>query len=85
MVLVRRWEEKLNTKHFPEMVFGDSCLVLKHLKTGSEIHFNAFDALVGWKQEGLPPVEVPAAAKWKFRRYSLSNVLLIASFLMIVI
>ncbi|PRQ23096.1 hypothetical protein RchiOBHm_Chr6g0257511 [Rosa chinensis] len=33
----------------PEMIFGDSCLVLKHVKK--------------W----LPPVEVPAAALWKFR------------------
>lgn len=62
-----RWEEKLQTSHFPEMVFGESCLVLKHVKSGTRIHFNAFDALVGWKLEALPPVEVPAAAKWKFR------------------
>jgi hypothetical protein len=64
-----RWEEKLQTSHLPEMVFGESCLVLKHLNSGTKIHFNAFDALTGWKQEALPPVEVPAAAKWKFRRY----------------
>lgn len=61
------WEEKLQTTHLPEMVFGESCLVLKHLNSGTKIHFNAFDALTGWKQEALPPVEVPAAAKWKFR------------------
>ena len=52
----------------PEMVFGYSSLVLKHAKSGTVIHFNAFDALTGWKQEALPPVEVPAAAQWKFRR-----------------
>lgn len=52
----------------PEMVFGDNSLVLKHLSTGTVIHFNAFDALAGWKKEALPPVEVPAASKWKFRR-----------------
>lgn len=50
------------------MVFGDSSLVLKHESSGTKIYFNAFDALAGWKQEALPPVEVPAAAKWKFRR-----------------
>lgn len=50
------------------MVFGDSLLVLKHFETGVQIYFNAFDALTGWKKEALPPVEVPAAAKWKFRR-----------------
>lgn len=54
------------------MVFGDSSLVLKHVKSGIKIHFNAFDALTGWKQEALPPVEVPAAAKWKFRRLASS-------------
>lgn len=50
------------------MVFGESSLVLMHAESGTKIHFNAFDALSGWKQEGLPPVEVPAAAQWKFRR-----------------
>ncbi|GFY90036.1 TIP41-like family protein [Actinidia rufa] len=50
------------------MVFGDSSLALKHINSGTKIHFNAFDALTGWKEEALPPVEVPAAAKWKFRR-----------------
>ncbi|KAL8060668.1 hypothetical protein ABFX02_02G040000 [Erythranthe guttata] len=65
--LVQEWEEKLKTSHLPEMVFGESTLVLKHVSSGIKIHFNAFDALCGWKQEALPPVEVPAAAKWKFR------------------
>lgn len=63
-----RWEQKLQTSHLPEMVFGDSLLALKHMRTGVQIHFNAFDALAGWKKESLPPVEVPAAAQWKFRR-----------------
>ncbi|KAL7599610.1 hypothetical protein Lser_V15G24590 [Lactuca serriola] len=61
------WEEKLETTHLQEMMFGDSCLVLKHMSSGTKIHFNAFDALLGWKKEALPPVEVPAAAHWKFR------------------
>ncbi|KAL9244953.1 hypothetical protein vseg_018666 [Gypsophila vaccaria] len=61
------WEEKLQTSHLPEMIFGSSVLSLKHLASGTKIHFNAFDALAGWKVEALPPVEVPAAAKWKFR------------------
>ncbi|KAF3624894.1 putative TIP41-like protein-like isoform X2 [Capsicum annuum] len=65
---LQQWEEELHTSHLPEMVFGDNSLVLKHVNTGTKIHFNAFDALVGWKHEALPPVEVPAAAKWKFRR-----------------
>ncbi|KAM4073064.1 hypothetical protein ACB094_11G188700 [Castanea mollissima] len=51
------------------MVFGESCLILKHVDSGTKIHFNAFDALTGWKQEGLCPVKVPAAAKWKFRSF----------------
>ncbi|KAL3614260.1 TIP41-like protein [Castilleja foliolosa] len=68
--LLQEWEEKLQTTHLPEMVFGESCLVLKHASSGIRVHFNAFDALHGWKQEALPPVEVPAAAKWKFRSES---------------
>ncbi|KAL6494658.1 TIP41-like protein [Orobanche gracilis] len=65
--LLQEWEEKLQTSHLPEMVFGESCLVLKHVSSGVKVHFNAFDALCGWKKESLPPVAVPAAAKWKFR------------------
>lgn len=71
-----QWEEKLLTSHLPEMVFGDSSLVLKHLKSGLKIHFNAFDALAGWKQEALPPVEVPAAEKWKFKSQLFQQVIL---------
>lgn len=73
---LEQWEENLKTTHLPEMVFGESCLVLKHVKSGIKIHFNAFDALTGWKQEGLPPVEVPAAAKWKFRSKPFQQVIL---------
>ncbi|EXB76646.1 hypothetical protein L484_011491 [Morus notabilis] len=73
---LQRWEEKLQTSHFPEMIFGESCLVLKHINSGTKIHFNAFDALIGWKQEALPPVEVPAAAKWKFRSKPAQQVIL---------
>ncbi|CAN6554827.1 unnamed protein product [Malus baccata var. baccata] len=70
------WEQKLQTCHMPEMVFGDSGLFLNHVKSGATIHFNAFDALVGWKKEALPPVEVPAAAQWKFRTKPSQQVIL---------
>ncbi|XP_034927878.1 TIP41-like protein isoform X3 [Populus alba] len=70
------WEDKLKTSHLPEMVFGESCLELKHATSGTKIHFNAFDALTGWKQEALPPVEVPAAALWKFRSKPFQQVIL---------
>ncbi|KAL8129238.1 hypothetical protein V2J09_018393 [Rumex salicifolius] len=73
---VQQWEEKLKTSHLPEMVFGDSALILKHLESGTKVYFNAFDALVGWKHEALPPVEVPAAAKWKFRSKQFQQVVL---------
>ncbi|CAL9188019.1 unnamed protein product [Musa hybrid cultivar] len=69
-------EEKLGTSHLPEMVFGDSSLILLHVGTGIKLHFNAFDALKGWMQEALPPVEVPAAAKWKFRSKPSQQVIL---------
>nr|XP_023894874.1 putative disease resistance protein RGA4 [Quercus suber] len=42
--------------------FRESCLILKHVDSVTKIHFNAFNALAGWKQEALCPVEVPAAA-----------------------
>eukprot|EP00246_Nothoceros_aenigmaticus_P014629 TRINITY_DN5714_c0_g1_i1.p1 TRINITY_DN5714_c0_g1~~TRINITY_DN5714_c0_g1_i1.p1 ORF type:complete len:327 (+),score=52.02 TRINITY_DN5714_c0_g1_i1:133-1113(+) len=64
---VERWEKLLETSHLPEMVFGGSSLELLHQATGIKIFFNALDALREWKQEKLPPVEVPAAAKWKSR------------------
>ncbi|XP_050208756.1 TIP41-like protein [Mercurialis annua] len=74
--IYEQWEQKLETSHLPEMVFGDSSLVLKHADSGIKIHFNAFDALKGWKQEALPPVEVPAAAQWKFRSKPSQQVIL---------
>ncbi|XP_014752923.1 TIP41-like protein isoform X2 [Brachypodium distachyon] len=64
---VNLFEDKLQTTHLPEMVFGESFLSLQHAQTGIRLHFNALDALKAWKQEALPPVQVPAAAKWKFR------------------
>ncbi|XP_002962435.2 TIP41-like protein [Selaginella moellendorffii] len=64
---IERWEAKLGTRHLPEMVFGGNELELVHEASGIAISFNAFDALAGWKRENLPPVEVPAAAKWKMR------------------
>ncbi|XP_027365889.1 TIP41-like protein [Abrus precatorius] len=73
---LQEWEQKLETSHLPEMVFGENTLILKHLSSGTKIHFNAFDALRGWKQEALPPVEVPAAAKWKFRSKPSQQVIL---------
>ncbi|KAL3700651.1 hypothetical protein R1sor_018673 [Riccia sorocarpa] len=63
---VERWGQLLDTTHLPEMLFGNSSLELTHEATGLKLHFNALDALRGWKEEGLPPVEVSAAAKWKF-------------------
>lgn len=42
-------------------------MVIRHSTSGIKLHFNAFDALTGWKKEDLPAVEVPAAAKWKDR------------------
>ncbi|KAI4295720.1 hypothetical protein L6164_035736 [Bauhinia variegata] len=73
---LQQWEEELQTSHLPEMVFGENSLILRHVTSGTRIHFNAFDALRGWKQEGLPPVEVPAAAKWKFRSKPSQQVIL---------
>lgn len=74
--LREEWEQKLGTCHLPEMIFGDSFLVLNHVNSGTKIYFGAFDALQGWKEEGLPPVEVPAAAKWKFRSKPSEQVIL---------
>ncbi|XWS62971.1 hypothetical protein CRYUN_Cryun06bG0056400 [Craigia yunnanensis] len=73
---LQQCEQNLQTSHLPEMIFGESCLVLKHVGSGTKIHFNAFDALAGWEQEGLPPVEVPAAAQWKFRSKPFQQVIL---------
>ncbi|XP_028095956.1 uncharacterized protein LOC114295863 isoform X2 [Camellia sinensis] len=66
------WEHKLQTSHFPEMVFGDSFLVLEHVNSGIKIQFDtfeSFDAPTAWSQEALPPVEFPADAKSKFRSH----------------
>ncbi|KAK8568212.1 hypothetical protein V6N13_106144 [Hibiscus sabdariffa] len=64
------------------MICGESCLVLKLVQSGTKIHFNAFDALFDWKHEALPPVEVPAAAQWKFRR--IFRIVIVDDFVVIV-
>lgn len=73
---LQRFEDELQTTHLPEMVFGESFLSLQHTQTGIKFHFNALDALKAWKKEALPPVEVPAAAKWKFRSKPSDQVIL---------
>lgn len=70
------FEDKLQTTHLPEMVFGESFLSLQHAQTGIRLYFNALDSLKAWKHEALPPVEVPAAAKWKFRSKPSDQVIL---------
>lgn len=75
-IALEEWLEKLGTSHLPEMVFGESSLFLLHEHSGIKLYFNAFDALKGWKLESLPPVEVPAAAKWKFRSKPSQQVIL---------
>ncbi|KAL8188913.1 hypothetical protein R6Q57_029433 [Mikania cordata] len=37
--------------------------------SGIKIYFNAFDALVGWKREPLPPVEVPVLPSGNLEDY----------------
>lgn len=56
-------EGRLGTSHLPEMVYG-STLELRHLASGTRLHFNAEDALKEWLDEGLPPLKVAAAAEW---------------------
>ena len=64
---VSRLEGRLNFFRLPEMVFGNNYLDLTHAATGLVLHFSAEDALKGWMQERLPPVQVPAAVRWKER------------------
>ncbi|KAG0631341.1 hypothetical protein M758_1G245800 [Ceratodon purpureus] len=71
-----KWEKVLGSMHLPQMVFGDNFLELVHEATGLKIHFNALDALRGWKVESLPPVQIPAAAKWKSRIKPVEQVIL---------
>eukprot|EP00850_Spirogloea_muscicola_P003609 SM000014S00397 [mRNA] locus=s14:1148346:1151401:+ [translate_table: standard] len=59
-----KWCALLGTCHLPEMVFGGNSLELVHEASGAALHFNALDALHAWRAEGLPPVQVPAAARW---------------------
>ncbi|XBH94856.1 hypothetical protein VPH35_085532 [Triticum aestivum] len=73
---VSLFEDKLQTTHLPEMVFGESFVSIQNAQTGVKLHFNALDALKAWKQEALPPVQVPAAAKWKFRSNPADQVVL---------
>ena len=45
----------------PEMLFNQSRLTVVHEASGLVFDFNALDALKGWKQEALPPLQVSVA------------------------
>ncbi|TYH33297.1 hypothetical protein ES332_D13G049000v1 [Gossypium tomentosum] len=60
-----------NFATLPEMIFGESCLVLLKTSQAATIFVAS-----GWKHEGLPPVEVPSAAQWKFRSKPFQQVIL---------
>lgn len=54
----------------PEIVFGNSCVTLTHEASGATVSFTALDALRGWVDEGLPPLQVADAAQWQRARES---------------
>lgn len=57
-----------NVLSLPEQLFGHSRVTLTHAPTGLVIDFNAFDALHGWQEEGLPPLQVKVASSWQQAR-----------------
>ncbi|CAG9462936.1 unnamed protein product [Pedinophyceae sp. YPF-701] len=52
----------------PEILFGGSYLSLVHEPTETSFQFRAAEALQGWREENLPPVQVPAAQEWQHHR-----------------
>mmetsp|Transcript_6371 Transcript_6371/g.14150 ORF Transcript_6371/g.14150 Transcript_6371/m.14150 type:complete len:312 (-) Transcript_6371:336-1271(-) len=52
----------------PEMLFNRSRLTLLHEASGVALDFNALDALRGWQEEGLPPLQVSVAQEWRRAR-----------------
>lgn len=58
----------LSALTLPEMVFHLNRVELIHEATGTVICFNALDALAGWKQENLPPLQVRVAEEWRRAR-----------------
>ncbi|KAF5828799.1 TIP41-like family-domain-containing protein [Dunaliella salina] len=52
----------------PEMLFNTSGVSLAHEPSGVAITFTAMDALRGWRQEDLPPLQVKVAHAWQKAR-----------------
>ncbi|KXZ43509.1 hypothetical protein GPECTOR_88g452 [Gonium pectorale] len=50
------------------MVFHQNRVELVHQASGTTISFNALDALLGWKREDLPPLQVRVAEEWRKAR-----------------
>jgi type 2A phosphatase activator TIP41 len=63
-MIIFRWTEKIALVALPEMVFGYSFVTLKHLESGFEMSFNAYDALETVDKNNAT-VQVGYAEHWK--------------------
>jgi type 2A phosphatase activator TIP41 len=52
----------------PEILFGNSALVLRHEASGVTLAFSALDALRQWVADDLPPLKVAVAQEWQAAR-----------------
>jgi type 2A phosphatase activator TIP41 len=59
---------KLDVRALPEQLFADNSLKLVHEASGTCLAFNAVDALKGWKEENVPPLQVNLAKTWQSSR-----------------
>ncbi|GFR46049.1 hypothetical protein Agub_g7519, partial [Astrephomene gubernaculifera] len=63
-----QYRKTLSVLVLPEMVFNRNRVELVHEASGTIISFNALDALMGWKNEDLPPLQVRVAQEWRKAR-----------------
>ena len=59
-----------NVMSVPEQLFGDNFLRLTHLQSGTVLEYSALQALRGWRELRLPPVQVGHAREWTQARHS---------------
>lgn len=62
------YQQALGARTLPEVVFGNSRVTLTHVGSGTVLCFTALDALRGWVEEGLPPLQLQVAEQWQRAR-----------------
>jgi type 2A phosphatase activator TIP41 len=66
--VILNYEQQLNTKHLPELLFSEAGIDIKHVQSKVHLSFTAFEALREWKGLNLPAIQALVAQDWQRTR-----------------